>query len=139
MNEEPRGIRNCNPGNIRVGQPWQGLCGIQSDGEFAQFVSMQYGVRAMAKILMTYQEKYGLRTVRSMIGRWAPPSENDTAAYVSSVAKAMGVDPDATLTLDAPTLAAMIRGIAAQENGAAVNAALSDADVAAGVAMALGS
>jgi len=89
-----RGIRNQNPGNIRKGDDWDGLSEVQDDPEFCTFDAPVMGIRAMAKILLTYQRKYALWSVAGMIGRWAPPSENDTVSYVAHVAEAMGVEPD---------------------------------------------
>ena len=45
----------------------------------------------MFKTLETYREKYGLKTVREIITRWAPPSENDTADYLEGILKRTGV------------------------------------------------
>jgi hypothetical protein len=96
----PRGIRNNNPGNIELGRDqWQGLAPEQSDGRFAQFQSPEYGIRAMGKTLKTYQDKYGLTTPEQMISRWAPPNENDTNAYIQSVAKQAGIDPKKPIDL----------------------------------------
>lgn len=95
----PRGIRNNNPGNIELGDPWQGLAPQQTDGRFAQFTSPEYGIRAMAKVLGNYQTRHGLTTPREMIGRWAPAGENDVNAYVSSVARRSGLNPDAPVNL----------------------------------------
>lgn len=110
-----RGIRNNNPGNIRLGTNWKGLAAQQTDGAFAQFTSPEYGIRAMTKILRTYMGAYGLRTVAGIISRWAPPNENDTTSYIETVARAVGKPASAPLT-DAdlvPLIAAIIR----HENG----------------------
>lgn len=88
----PRGISNRNPGNIELGDPWQGLSPKQTDGRFAQFVSPAYGIRALARTLITYQDKHGIRTVSGAIHRWAPPVENDTGSYVRAVQRAVGGD-----------------------------------------------
>lgn len=86
----PRGIRNFNPGNIELGDPWQGMRAKQTDGRFAQFETPAFGIRAIARTLITYQDKHGIRTVTAAINRWAPPGENDTGAYVRAVQKAVG-------------------------------------------------
>lgn len=90
----PRGIRNHNPGNIEWGDPWQGLRPVneRSDPRFCQFVSPAYGIRALARTLITYQDKHNIRTVTAAINRWAPPVENDTGAYVRAAQKAVGGD-----------------------------------------------
>jgi hypothetical protein len=83
--KQPRGIRNHNPGNIRRnGDPWQGLAKDQTDREFFTFQSAVYGIRALARLLITYQDKYGLCTIETIIGRWAPAVENNTKARTSS-------------------------------------------------------
>lgn len=100
--ESPRGIRNFNPGNIRhtKGVRWQGMAVAQSDSEFVQFTAPRWGIRAIARVLITYQDKRlaadGSRidSVREIIQRWAPPSENNTNAYAISVARALGFHPD---------------------------------------------
>lgn len=95
---EPRGIRNNNPGNIRATNiPWQGKTG--NDGEYEIFESPHYGIRALAKTLQTYLYKHGLETVREIINRWAPPTENPTNRYVEFVSKKLNVDPDKPLPL----------------------------------------
>ena len=69
-------------------------------------------------LLLSYQRSHGLHTVRTMIDRWAPPSENDTGAYVDVVAKAVGVSADAPINVSAPdTMEAMVAAIVRQENG----------------------
>lgn len=90
----PRGVRNNNPGNIEWGDPWQGLIPVndRTDKRFAQFTTPAYGIRAMARTLITYQDKHNIRTVTGAINRWAPPVENDTGAYVRAVQKAVGGD-----------------------------------------------
>lgn len=117
-----RGIRNKNPGNLRHGDKWQGMSSVQNDSEFITFDSMVYGLRALIKTLMTYHNKHGLNTVREIISRWAPSTENNTEAYVSSVAKALGVNADDSLTFDDATYIALAKAIARHENG-------SDADL----------
>lgn len=85
----PRGIRNNNPLNIRRGCSWLGLSKNQTDPSFCQFDSMTYGLRAGLIIIRTYMTKYKLTTIHSIVTRWAPPSENDTNAYVKSVSSMM--------------------------------------------------
>ena len=91
-----RGIRNNNPLNIRRSAThWQGAREEQKDKAFVQFKSMAYGYRAAWKILQSYYERFCNEgrpfTVRNIIGRWAPPAENDTEAYIVSVLKLGGL------------------------------------------------
>ncbi len=119
----PRGVRNFNPGNIdRTAVAWQGedrsTDARARESRFAVFQSAEYGFRALAKTLQTYQVKHGLRTVRGLINRWAPPVENNTSAYVAEVAKAVGVDPDRKIDVTAPETAfQLLKAIAHHENG----------------------
>ncbi len=110
-----RGLRNNNPGNIRQGDNWEGLTDPQTDPTYCTFISMEYGVRALAKTLGTYHNRYGLHTVRQIITRWAPPNENDTAAYIAHVCEVLSVGPDDTIDWD-NQLSALIRAITLHEN-----------------------
>lgn len=94
-----RGLRNNNPGNIELGEAWQGAvpASEQTDPRFVQFTTPEYGIRAMAKILSSYANR-GLVTTRSIISAWAPPTENNTASYINSVASNIGISPDAPLS-----------------------------------------
>ena len=109
-----RGLRNNNPGNIRHDDTtWRGEV-ASSDKAFKAFESMAWGYRAMYVVLNTYQKKHGLRTVKQMISRWAPPVENDTEAYVDAVARWSNVSADAGITTTnrdvmMPIVAAMSR------------------------------
>lgn len=136
-----RGIRNNNPGNIRRNAiAWQGLSANQTDSAFFQFDAMEYGIRAIGKILMTYQDKYGLNSVQALVSRWAPSIENDTTAYVNAVASDVGVNPDDQIDVhDRDTMFAIIRGIISHENGAIAAALISDDTVSTGVDLALNS
>lgn len=93
---EPRGIRNNNPLNIRKGSNWQGEKHPQTDKSFEQFESLQYGVRAGFIILRRYMSGYNgltekFNTIEKIVRRWAPPSENNTKAYIEQVSKLTGI------------------------------------------------
>lgn len=115
----PRGVRNNNPGNIiQSGIAWQGKLANPDDPRFEQFDTAQNGIRALAKLVISYQDKHGLRTVRGIINRWAPPVENNTTAYVIAVANAVGVKPDDIIDVHRPdTLVALATAIIRHENG----------------------
>ncbi|QNH77811.1 structural protein [Pseudomonas protegens] len=118
--ETPRGIRNFNPGNIRhvKGTRWQGMSANQNDTAFVQFTGPQWGIRAIARTLITYQDKHGLRTIRQIIGRWAPPNENNTESYIRQVATRLGVSPDARIDVyDYRTMRSLVEAIIRHENG----------------------
>ena len=112
-----RGLRNNNPGNIRrTGERWRGMAPYQPDPEYVTFVSPLWGLRALARVLRTYHERHGLKTVREIITRWAPPTENDTESYIRSVAGRLQVDPDEPLNLPA-VLPELVAAIVRHENG----------------------
>lgn len=112
----PRGIRNNNPGNIRHGAKWQGMAAQQTDANFVQFISPEYGLRALSKLLDTYFNSYGLNTVRKIIDKYAPSSENNTEAYARAVAAALGVSPDTVINVPQKK-AALVAAIVEHENG----------------------
>lgn len=115
----PRGIKNNNPGNIRISSaPWLGKLNPSADPEFETFSEAQYGVRAIGVILSNYNKIHGLSTLRGIINRWAPPNENDTDSYLSNVCAALDASADdAYNVLDETTLAALVAAIIHQENG----------------------
>lgn len=115
--EGSRGLRNNNPGNIRLSRDkWLGLADAQDDPEFFTFSEPVYGIRALAKVLLNYRQLYGLNTIAGLIARWAPPGENDTAAYIRAVAARTGIPADAQLQLP-QDLAALVPAIIRHENG----------------------
>lgn len=96
----PLGVRLNNPGNLERGDPWQGLADEQQHARFATFVNPVYGIRAIARTLITYQDKHGIRTIRGAIERWAPAADrNDVAAYIASVSQRTGFAPDLPLDM----------------------------------------
>lgn len=111
-----RGIRNCNPGNIRRSSTvWMGMAAIQNDPSFVVFVAPEYGIRAIAKIMRSYRA-LGLNTIREVIRRWAPPSENNTDSYVSAVCAECSVGPDDNVDLDS-VMPLLVKAIIYHENG----------------------
>jgi len=105
---EPRGIRNNNPLNIRLSKDkWQGQINanvndnnssLKGESDFCQFYTMEYGWRAAFVILCrTYYGKYGLKTIRDIVSRWAPAKENNTEAYIRHVSDYTGIAPNKVL------------------------------------------
>lgn len=115
----PRGIRNNNPGNIEKGDPWKGTENVlQQDERFVTFSKPEYGIRAIVRILMTYQNKHKLHNIEQIINRWAPDFENNTDAYISSVEKATGINRHAYIDVrDFETVSKLVRAIIKHENG----------------------
>lgn len=119
MTQTPRGIRLNNPYNIRQSeQPWHGKIDPSHDAEFEQFDTPENGIRAGMKLLLNYQDRYGLRTIRGIISRFAPSSENDTASYIDFVSRKTQNDPDTFINLhDVTLLAELALAIIVRENG----------------------
>lgn len=132
---DTRGVRNRNPGNIdRDGTAWEGLAADQTDPRFCVFTTPEYGIRALTLILLSYQEKDGCKTIRSMINRWAPPVENDSLAYINFVAGRIGISADTVFDIhDAALCKPFVAAIIAQENA---DYAYPDDVLSAGIAMA---
>lgn len=115
----PRGYRLHNPLNIeRTTTIWQGQSGTQTDTRFVSFDSPEHGIRAAARILQTYQERHGINTMRGVVERWAPPTENDTSAYIQAVAIWADLDPDEPISLaDYDTVRRLLRAMTRMELG----------------------
>lgn len=118
----PRGMKNNNPGNIRIsGNAWNGKIPVSqnTDGTFEQFTFYKYGVRAMLKLIRNYIGQ-GHNTIAKIINRYAPDTENHTTAYINFVAQNSGVNPNATINLnDFVLLQSIIIAMAHFENGRA--------------------
>ena len=107
-----RGTRNHNPLNIRIGNKWKGLKTPTTDGTFDQFISVYGGYRAAFIILRNYIRKYKCNTVRKIISRFAPSSENNTAAYIKTVCMKTGYKPDKELKPTYDDLAKLVYAMA---------------------------
>lgn len=129
----PIGLRNNNPGNLRTGETWQGAVG--SSGGFVTFKDMNYGIRAAATVLVNNISSQGNDTIRKLITKYAPPSENDTDAYISAVVFSTGIGADEKLTTDADELENLLHAIFTHENGAQYADMISDEDIQAGIAL----
>ena len=116
----PRGLRNNNPLNIRIGNNWLGErppseC---SDDQFEEFVAMKYGLRAAFCIVRRYIRHYHRSTIRQIVTSWAPAHENNTESYVQLVSRETGINPDDQVVYeDKPTMCAIVRAMAHVEVG----------------------
>lgn len=125
MQPEPRGIRNNNPLNIRLSKRkktyWRGMRFPQTDPEFVQFESLEMGIRAACLIIFNYQRQYQRRTIRQIISRWAPATENNTNVYIYHVCDWMRIyNPDHVITIN--EIPALVRAMARQECGCQLDA-----------------
>lgn len=142
MTTTARGIRNHNPGNIErvAGVVWEGEAEHQGDERFVCFSSPKWGIRAIARVLITYADARRARdgsridTVQEVIERWAPPVENDSGAYAAHVRARLGVEPGMILDIKRPdVMRGLIEAIIAHENG---QQPYTDAQITAGMVLA---
>ena len=112
------GIRQNNPGNIRPGGGFFGETGIGSG--YATFQSPLYGGRALARLLSTYKNEYGINNVDSLIDRYAPSGDNTSKSrsnYKGFIADRLGVSKDDEIDLnDDNTKLAVMKSIVEFEN-----------------------
>mgnify|MGYP001601933974 CR=1 FL=1 len=122
----PLGIRNNNPGNIRKSsQKWLGKIPQEEPFEFEKFHTMAHGIRALAKVLLTYYNKHNLRTIEEIISRYAPSSDkNNTKSYIKYVHEETNSCPYTNVIFEedmelneVDNLASLVRIIINYENG----------------------
>jgi hypothetical protein len=126
-----RGLKVNNPGNIRISPAnYVGEITPSADPAFSQFETIAYGYRAMFQVLRHYISN-GLNTIQKIINTYAPPSENDTNAYINSVTKRTGISATAILdSADFTTLGKIVYAMAYVEQGVAPNQKDIDAAIA---------
>lgn len=131
----PRGLRNNNPLNIRCSNDkWSGQTGCDDAG-FCTFLSKAYGYRAAFRILFTYKRLYKETTVLEIIKRWAPPTENNTKAYIEFVCDVMHTFPTKSFNMGSTDTAEMydnmslVYAMALMENGWNTEIDLKDVEV----------
>lgn len=85
-----RSSRNNNPGNIKYSDKAVSFGAIgRDDGNFAIFPDEATGMAASIANLKS--PNYQKLTLAAAVARWAPPSENDTAAYQNIMARRTGI------------------------------------------------
>ncbi len=118
-----------NPGAIRYNNhdDWQGLA---DDPRFVpdwdktgvgyfRFTGAVWGLRAVARTLLTYCAKYGDDTLLKLFSRYAPPGDgpNNPLSYATVVGGKVGVAPQQKITLTRSILRSMLPAIARMEMG----------------------
>ncbi len=84
-----RAWRNNNPGNIRYSEFSRRAGAIGEAGGFAVFPDEETGMRAISLLLRS--DSYNRLTVAGAISKYAPPIENDTAAYHRRIQDLTGI------------------------------------------------
>ena len=114
-----RGFRNNNVGNIRISSTaWAGKIAISknTDKAFEQFIEFRYGTLAMIILLRRYVTG-GTNTLRKIIYKYAPPSENNSANYLAQISTWSGLKLDSVLKADKETLRKLVITMARLESG----------------------
>lgn len=84
-----RNWRNNNPGNIEAGAYARSMGAIGTDGRFAIFPTYEMGRTAKEKLIFE-GGNYRALTLSQAINRYAPPVENNTTWYQSTVLNSVG-------------------------------------------------
>lgn len=122
MNQLPRGLRNCNPLNIKIGNDWKGESEQNNDGVFEQFTELKYGYRAAFIILKKYINKYKRNTIRKIILSWSPDGEFATLHYMNYVSRLSGIGQDVEIDFkNKAMMVAIVKTMAMFENGVNVD------------------
>lgn len=118
-----RPYRNNNPGNLRymgrtgaARSQGAGALGVENGG-FAMFPSVAAGERALGAAID--QGAASRRSLSSFLNQYAPPTDsNNTAAYIGTVAGALGVASSATLDALTPAQRSILaQTVMVQEGG----------------------
>lgn len=90
-----RGLENRNPGNIRQSRVrYKARCALRAIRSSSSSNRRHGATGPFSYCSTPTAGGHGLRSLREMISRWAPPSENRTEAYIRAVADDTGIDPD---------------------------------------------
>ena len=85
--------------NIRAGRAqWLGMTGTCKG--FVEFETREHGIRAWLVLMRNYRHKYGCRTIRQIVSRFAPPSENNTERYIRYCCQVVVVGDGADISQD---------------------------------------
>jgi hypothetical protein len=136
----PLGIMSNNPLNVST-SGWKGEVGVQNNPQKeAIFVDTQHGLRAAALLLYTYYKTHGLKTIRTIINRWAPSNDpnahNEPNSYANFVGVQTGINPDAIFELNAVNIKKIMKAMAIMEQGSKYAALIPDSEYDQGIQMA---
>ena len=104
--------------NIRQGAKWKGMTGVRRG--FVEFESKKMAMRAWLKLMRTYRWKYGCKTIRQIVTRYAPSNENDTEGYIDYCSRQLDIKPDDVLVFDSEYIQ-LAASMARMETGEELN------------------
>ena len=106
--------------NIRAGKAqWLGMTGTRRG--FVEFDTQEHGIRAWLVLMRNYRRQYGCKTIRQIVTRFAPSSENNTERYIKFCCQGVMLDADCALT-SLTDYAFLGKYMARMETGTAVTA-----------------
>jgi len=115
------GFRRNNPGNLaKSSRNFVGVVNKADSGRgnlFFAFASVAHGFRALIEVLITRITNPKTNTIRKLGPIYAPPHENDTAAWITQVSKYSGIKPDAVIQLNKDVIKRLALGIIKKETG----------------------
>lgn len=114
------GYRNRNPGNVRYdgASRWDGMVGNPRQNDFIQFENDHYGIRSVARNVLTQYERGDYNTISGLLNRYAPRNQNNTQAYINHLTNVLGIGADEALDMNNPeVLDAIVPIIITHETG----------------------
>lgn len=114
------GYRNRNPGNVRYdgASRWDGMVSNPRQNDFIQFENDHYGIRSIARNVLTQYERGDYNTISGLLNSYAPRNQNNTQAYINHLTNVLGVGADEALDMNNPeVLDAIVPIIITHETG----------------------
>lgn len=117
---------NHNPTNIiKSKYKWEGATAtpqrLIDEGRTQRFEAFEndyYGLRAALINLKNGYFAKGYNTISKIINKWAPPTENNTNAYINYVSAIVGIDKDKVLNYDDKNIMfLLLKAIAKRDGG----------------------
>ena len=106
--------------NIRAGQAqWVGMTGTRKG--FVEFDTREHAIRAWLVLMRNYRRWYDCKTIRRIVTRFAPPTENQTERYIRYCCEGVMLDADCPLPKQ-EDYAFLGKYMARMETGTAVTA-----------------
>lgn len=134
------GMRSNNPWNLQQEHiDWAGLTANQAPSGELVFDDLIDGIRAGVLVCYAYQRR-GLNTIGTFLPKFSPAAANNpTAQYETDVCTWTGWDRNRPIDFhSAVDMLPFARAIFRQEDGAAAEASITDAQIQAGIELAQG-
>lgn len=94
------GERINNPGNLEFAHQKGASLDIFNNHKFATFKTAQEGMDALSRQIGLNFNRDKLNNISKLITHYAPPNDNNTAAYIATLAKKLGVGATQALNLN---------------------------------------